>query len=388
MPGPDTRQRGSEAVYCTTRRHADQVELALEGQWRAAQLTEIQAELAGVSLAGTRQLQLHAANAHFDLSGAWLLHDYLGTAAAAGVEVRFDGPVPAALALIRRTLPDGAAGIEASDLILAEWLDPAVAVEGLGRRAVGGWHLFESLLAFLGRVGFAFARAGVHIKRWRPISIARHVYDTGITAIPIVALIAFLIAVILAYMGAQQLRKFGADIFVVDLVTVGVLRELGVLLTAIIVAGRSGSAFAAEIGAMKLNEEIDALQAIGVDPIEVLVLPRLLGLVIALPLLTVIADAIGLAGGGLLCRTLLGMPLTQYLNRANEAIASTTFWVGIIKAPVFAVLIALAGTWCGLRVRGSSRDLGRLTTLAVVQAIFVVILADALFAVLFMELDI
>ena len=375
-------------MYCTSQRHADHVALALHGPWRAAQLAAIQSELAGVSLAGTSQLRLHAADAHFDLSGAWLLHDYLGAAATAGVEVRFDGPVPAALALIRRTLPDSAAGSEASGEALAEWLDPAVAVESLGRRAVGGWQLFASLLAFLGRVAFASARAGVHIKRWRPISIARHVYDTGITAIPIVALIGFLIAVILAYMGAQQLRKFGADIFVVDLVTVGVLRELGVLLTAIIVAGRSGSAFAAEIGAMRLNEEVDALQAIGVDPIEVLVLPRLLALVIALPLLTVIADAIGLAGGGLLCRTLLGMPLTQYLNRANEAIAPTTFWVGIIKAPVFAVLIALAGTWCGLRVRGSSRDLGRLTTLAVVQAIFFVILADALFAVLFMELDI
>jgi phospholipid/cholesterol/gamma-HCH transport system permease protein len=139
---------------------------------------------------------------------------------------------------------------------------------------------------------------------------------------------------------------------------------------------------------MRLNEEVDALQAIGVDPIEVLVLPRVIGLVIALPLLTVIADGIGLVGGGLLCHTLLDMPLTQYVNRANESIASTTFWVGIIKAPVFAILIALAGTWCGLRVRGSSRDLGRLTTLAVVQAIFFVILADAMFAVLFMEMDI
>jgi len=375
-------------VYCTSRRHADQLELALHGSWRAAQLPAIQAELAGVALAGTRQLQLRAAEAHFDLSGAWLLHDYLGAAAAAGIEVRFDGPPPAALALIRRTLPDSAPGTEASDVLLGEWLDPAVAVESLGRRTVGAWQLFESLFAFLGRVAYAFARAGAHIRRWRPISIARHVYDTGLTAVPIVVLIGFLIAVILAYMGAQQLRKFGADIFVVDLVTVGVLRELGVLLTAIIVAGRSGSAFAAEIGAMKLNEEVDALQAIGVDPIEVLVLPRLLGLVIALPLLTVIADAIGLAGGGLLCRTLLGMPLAQYLNRANEAIAPTTFWVGIIKAPVFALLIGLAGTWCGLRVRGSSRDLGRLTTLAVVQAIFLVILADALFAVLFMELDV
>ena len=173
-----------------------------------------------------------------------------------------------------------------------------------------------------------------------------------------------------------------------DLVTIGVLRELGVLLTAIIVAGRSGSAFAAEIGSMKLNEEVDALYATGVDPFEVLVLPRVLGLVIALPLLAIVADLIGLTGGALLCRYLLDMPLSQYVNRANEAIAPTTFWVGIIKAPVFAALIALAGCYRGMQVRGSSRELGRLTTQAVVQAIFLVILADALFAVLFMEMNI
>ena len=292
------------------------------------------------------------------------------------------------LQLIDRTLKADRSVPEVHETGHTVWLDPAAAVEGLGRQTVGVWRQLEAPTEFLGRVTMATANAAPHIKRWRPTSIARHVYDTGIAAIPIVALIGFLIAVILAYMGAQQLRKFGADIFVVDLVTVGVLRELGVLLTAIIVAGRTGSAYAAEIGAMCLNEEVDALRAIGVDPIEVLVVPRVLGLVIALPLLTIIADVIGLTGGALLCRVLLDMPLTQFLNRANDAIASTTFWVGLMKAPVFALLIALAGTWCGLRVRGSSRKLGYYTTLAVVEAIFLVILADALFAVIFMKLDI
>jgi phospholipid/cholesterol/gamma-HCH transport system permease protein len=214
------------------------------------------------------------------------------------------------------------------------------------------------------------------------------VYDTGLTAVPIVSLIAFLIAVIVAYIGAQQLRQFGGEIFVVDLVTVSVLRELGVLLTAIIVAGRSGSAFAAEIGAMKLNEEVDALRAMGMDPIEVLVLPRVLGLVIALPALTVLADAMGLAGGALLSWYLVDIPLIQYVDRVQGSIAGFTFWVGIIKAPVFAALIATVGTLRGMQVKTSSRELGRLTTVAVVQSIFLVILADALFAVLFMELDI
>jgi phospholipid/cholesterol/gamma-HCH transport system permease protein len=170
-------------------------------------------------------------------------------------------------------------------------------------------------------------------------------------------------------------------------VTIGVLRELGVLLTAIIVAGRSGSAFAAEIGSMRLNEEVDALQAIGVDTYEVLVLPRILALTIALPLLTVIADAVGLTGGALLCKYLLDIPLPQYLSRMNDAIASTTFWAGVLKAPVFGMLIGLAGTYRGLQVHGSSRELGRLTTVAVVQSIFAVLLADALFATLFMALD-
>jgi phospholipid/cholesterol/gamma-HCH transport system permease protein len=226
------------------------------------------------------------------------------------------------------------------------------------------------------------------LRRLRVTAVARHVHDTGVSAIPIVSLIAFLISVIIAYMGADQLRRFGAEIFVVDLVTIGVLRELGVLLTAIIVAGRSGSAFAAEIGVMKLEEEVDALVAIGTNPIEVLVLPRIIGLVIALPLLTVIADAVGLVGGGILCYFLVDIPPAQYIDRVQQAIAPTTFWVGIIKAPVFAFLIAFIGTARGMQVRESSRELGRLTTVAVVQSIFLVILADALFAVVFLELDI
>ena len=375
-------------MYCVAQRQTDRLELALHGRWQAATLGEVQAELASVSLRGARHLQIQTADAHFDLSGAWLLHDYLTTAAAGGIQADFAGAKPPVLQLIERTVKGERSSPGVDQTAQTVWLDPAAAVEGLGRRAVGAWRRLGAPIEFLGSVSVVLARAGPRVQRWRPTSIARHVYDSGIAAIPIVALIGFLIAVILAYMGAQQLRKFGADIFVVDLVTVGVLRELGVLLTAIIVAGRSGSAFAAEIGAMQLSEEVDALRAIGVDPIEVLVVPRVLGLVIALPLLTVIADVIGLVGGGLLCRVLLNMPLTQFLNRANEAIASTTFWVGLVKAPVFAVLIALTGTRCGLRVRGSSRQLGRYTTLAVVQAIFLVILADALFAVLFMKMDI
>jgi phospholipid/cholesterol/gamma-HCH transport system permease protein len=375
-------------MYCAAQRQGEELRLALQGEWRLAGLVAARSELAAFPLAGVRQLVVDAGQASLDVSAAWLLRDFLAGAADQGIAARFEGEAPPALALVEKTLAGVMPPPDPDIPPMAQRIDAAAAVEGLGRKSVQAWHLVSDGLDFIGRTASSAVLAASSLRRWRPKSIARHVFDTGVTAIPIVALIAFLISVILAYMGAQQLRKFGADIFVVDLVTVGVLRELGVLLTAIIVAGRSGSAFAAEIGAMCLNEEVDALSAIGVNPIEVLVLPRMIGLVIALPLLTVFSDLVGLAGGGLLCHWLLGMPLVQYSNRVIESIASTTFWVGMIKAPVFAVLIALSGTWCGMRVRGSSRDLGAQTTLAVVQSIFFVILADALFAVLFMEMDI
>ena len=219
----------------------------------------------------------------------------------------------------------------------------ASALAGLGHATVLAKENALDLLGFVGAVTAGAGRIFGSLKRLRLPSVVRHVYETGFTAVPIVSLIAFLIAVIVAYIGAQQLRKFGGEIFVVDLVTVSVLRELGVLLTAIIVAGRSGSAFAAEIGAMKLNDEVDALRAMGMDPVEVLVLPRILGLVIALPALTIVADAMGLAGGALLSWYLVDIPFGQYVERVQGSISEFTFWVGLIKAPVFAVLIALVG---------------------------------------------
>ena len=371
--------------------------LDLTGEWRALSFPQIDTALAAVDLAGAPRIEIATDRlAALDLTGAWRLREFVQHARHAGAEVVFAGTPPDQLRLVEETLRpiEAAAGApHAVKDLRAELSELPVEAEVatltfIGRRAVTLWRDMIGALAFLGRLTATAAGALPRPRALRPISIARHVYDTGITAIPIVALIAFLISVIIAYMSAQQLRGFGAEIFVVDLVTIGVLRELGVLLTAIIVAGRSGSAFAAEIGSMKLNEEVDALEATGVDPFEALVLPRVLGLVISLPLLTVVADLIGIVGGAVLCASLLHMPLDQYINRVSQAISPTTFWVGIVKAPVFAVLIAMAGTHRGMQVRGSSRELGRLTTVAVVQAIFLVILADALFAVLFMEIGV
>jgi phospholipid/cholesterol/gamma-HCH transport system permease protein len=375
--------------YLGVRRSEQGLEIDLTGEWRALELAQIDAALAGVDLANARRVSIRTKDlTALDLSGAWRLRDFVQQARQSGADVQFQGPPPDQLRLVDSTLKG-----EGPPLCREEKEHGIGSLTELGLAEIGlysvrEWRDLMAALAFLGRIFRTAAGAVTSVKRLRPISITRHIYETGITAMPITALIAFLISVIIAYMSAQQLRRFGAEIFVVDLVTIGVLREMGVLLTSIIVAGRSGSAFAAEIGSMKLNEEVDALYAIGVDPFEALVLPRLLGLMIALPLLTIVADIIGLMGGALLCRYLLDIPLTQYLTRVIEAISPSTFWVGLIKAPVFALLIGMAGTYRGMQVRDSSRELGRLTTVAVVQSIFLVILADALFAVLFMELGV
>jgi phospholipid/cholesterol/gamma-HCH transport system permease protein len=376
----------AEAVE--VRRTAEGLELELTGTWRAREVAAIETALAAVDLSSVPRVRVATDGIReLDLSGAWALADFVRRARRAGAEVSFRGTPPDQLRLIEQTLAEEpAVAVSPAAGALPEPGDRALVA--IGRYAVRSARDLVHGLAFLGRTCITFAVSLAHPRRLRPTSIVRHVYETGITAMPIVALIAFLISVIIAYMSAQQLRGLGADIYVVDLVAIGVLRELGVLLTSVIVAGRSGSAFAAELGSMKLNEEVDALIATGADPLELLVVPRALGLVIALPLLTVIADLIGLSGGALLCRYLLDMPLTQYVNRVNYAISPSTFWVGIIKAPVFALVIAFAGCYRGMQVRGSARELGHLVTVAVVQAIFLVILADALFAVLFMKMQI
>lgn len=227
----------------------------------------------------------------------------------------------------------------------------------------------------------------------RPSALAlretvRQVYETGVKAIPIVCLISFLMGLVIAYQGATQLAKFGADVFVADLVTISILREMGVIMAAIMVAGRSGSAFAASLGAMKLNEELDALRVMGLDPNQVLVAPRVLGLIVALPLLTGFANLSGLAGGLVLSATVLDVSTTQFLDRAADSADLTTLLVGLVKAPVFALLIGAVGTLRGLQVSSSAEELGRLTTVAVVQAIALIVAADAAFTFVFVRLGI
>jgi phospholipid/cholesterol/gamma-HCH transport system permease protein len=228
----------------------------------------------------------------------------------------------------------------------------------------------------------------VRPSRLRLTSLTHHLEQTCVNALPIVGLISFLIGIVMAYQGADQLRRFGAEIFTIDLLAISALREIGILLTAVVVAGRSGSAFTAEIGMMKVNQEIDALRTLGLDPLEVLVLPRLLALMIALPLLAFFADIMALFGGGLVCVFVLDIAPDQYLDRLSAAIWPRTFWVGIVKAPVFAFLIAMVACYEGLTVAGSAESVGRKTTLSVVVAIFLVIVFDAIFSVVFSALGI
>jgi phospholipid/cholesterol/gamma-HCH transport system permease protein len=358
--------------------------LLLDGDWSLTAMQTIEAHLNSLpgGLSGTLACDWAKAQSP-GISPAWALLRWLADAGAADrqLSIQHTGNPPHFLELLQKLHVERHAYSRAPPATLERL------VGKLGRWSVLQARHGRGVIVFLGRIAEVVAQAFTRVRALRISSLARHIYETGITAIPIVALIAFLISVIVAYLGAQQLSRFGADIFVVDLVTIATLREMGVLLTSIIVAGRSGSAFAAEIGVMQLNEETDALRAMGMNPVELLVVPRVLALVIVLPLLTVIADAMGLAGGGLLSLIKLHIPLPQFTARLRESLSPTTFWAGLVKAPVFAILIAMVGTYRGMQVRDSARELGRLTTVAVVQSIFMVILADALFAVLFVQIN-
>jgi len=357
--------------------------LQLAGDCRMGDLPQLEMRLRAIEAAAPRELTVDLADAGaFDIGPAWLLYRLLERLAASGTRVSVEGAVPRHFAYLEG-LPESKPTPEpaSESPAVVRWL------ADLGRAGEARARTWYQAFVFGGRVLATAGSRWTSLRGLRLPSIVRHVYETGVRAVPVVALIAFLISVIAAYIGAQQLRPFGAEIYTVDLVAIGVLRELGVLLTAIMVAGRTGSAFAAELGVMKLNDEIDALESMGMNPLELLVLPRVLGLVIAMPLLTVVADAMGLAGGAVLTRYLFDLSWPQFVTRLDDAISDTTFWAGLVKAPVFGLVIALTGTLRGLQVRDSSRELGRLTTVAVVQSIFLVILVDALFAILFLEID-
>jgi len=258
----------------------------------------------------------------------------------------------------------------------------------LGKGAHDVRHDALDIITFVGRAASWTVNALIHPDCLRPASISRHIAETGIHALPIIGLMAVMIAVVIGYQGVAQLRPYGGEDFTINLVAVSVLREMGVLITAIMVAGRSGSAFTAEIGVMQTREEVDALKVMGIEPMQVLVVPRVIALVITLPLLTFFADIMGLIGGAAIAQSLLDVSPAQYLTRLPHVIDGSDLFVGLFKAPIFAFFIAIIGCMHGLRVSGSAESVGRETTRAVVKSIFLVLVLDAFFSILFERLGI
>ncbi|MGB5259221.1 MAG: MlaE family lipid ABC transporter permease subunit [Gammaproteobacteria bacterium] len=353
--------------------------LACSGRWTVGDVARLRALMQDLELPSADPVTIEGgAISAMDTTGAWLLLQFRERLEAAGSRVAlagFSAPHQRLLDYITAEQSDAAAPAarpaEPWLTVLSGRLDDAI-----------------DMLAFLGESVMALFLAIRHPGsiRWR--ELLDDVYQTGINALPIVGLLSFLMGVVIAYQGAVQLKLYGANIYVADLVGHSMLRELAPLLTAILICGRTGSAYAAKIGTMKVREEIAALQTIGVPPIDLLVLPKLMSLIIVMPLLSVYADILSVFGGMVMANAQLGIGFSAFLERLGEAISFSTFMIGIGKAPVFAVIIAIVGCFQGFKVEGSAESVGRHTTISVVQSIFLVIIVDAMFSILFSMLGI
>ena len=359
--------------------------LAVGGAWTIAESARLDRELNALQLGGG-DLAIDATKlSRLDSAGAWLLlRTRRDTEAAGGKVSRFDVPAiyqPLIENLNRECkaephksrVPPGFRG----------------RLYKIGRASMHAYSQGISMLGYLGRVTVETGEVVAKPKRnLRVAAIFHQIEETGINALPIVGLLSFLIGIVLSYQGADQLKRFGSEILTINLLGVGLLREIGGLITAIIVAGRSGSAFTAHIGTMRVNQEIDAMQTMGLNTIDTLVLPRIIALVITLPLLTFYADIMGLLGGAMMCYFQLDITIPVFLRQLNEAVDVNTLMVGLIKAPVFAFVIALVGCYEGFQVERNAASVGQLTTRSVVEAIFLVIVLDAAFSVMFSVLGV
>jgi phospholipid/cholesterol/gamma-HCH transport system permease protein len=321
-------------------------------------------EALSVDLAAVRQM---------DTAGAWALVRF----PAQRIEGASEGHI-LLLDTVRRALPQ-------PDEPPARPRGLTPFLEETGRRVMTGLAFLAALTGYLGLFLARLFRMILRPGEFRLTALVAHAEDVGLRAVPIVALMAFLIGVVLAFQGSAQLRQFGAEVFVVDLIAISILRELGILLTAIIVAGRTASAFTAAIGSMKMREEIDAMRTLGLDPATVLFVPRILALLLMLPILGLIANVMGLLGGALMAWVELGISPAMFRTRLIEGTDISHVFVGLVKAPVFAIIIGVVGCHAGMQVKGNAESLGRMTSNAVVTAIFAVIVADALFSIFFAQ---
>ncbi len=379
-------------AWIKAERTAKMLVVAVGGAWRVdavAQLLRTASSTWSAHRAGegVDKAVVRAKDISFlDSGGAWLLVHLTRQLEQRGFTARIEGLADDDKRLLDR-VSKSAARVEITEVPPSRNALVS-ALASVGETVVNASIRALELLSFFGLTIILLCRVAVRPWRIEFTATIKYIERTGLDALPIVGLLAFLIGVVVAFMGATQLKQFGAEIFTVNLVGVAVLRELGVLITAILIAGRSGSAFAAQIGTMKVNQEIDAMQTIGLDPVEILVLPRIIALMIALPLLTFYANMMGLAGGAFMSIVTLDISLKQFLDQLSGAIDFTTVMVGMVKAPVFAYVIAMVGCFEGLKVTGSAESVGQRTTMAVVEGIFLVIVFDAIFAIGFSYLGI
>jgi phospholipid/cholesterol/gamma-HCH transport system permease protein len=360
----------------------DVLEVRPGGAWTAANAATL--EVLSSSIAGeldtARAVKLDMTGVReLDTLGAWLLEKISRRAAASGHPAAVVGVADNYAGLIEELHH-----VNRRNPVSPPALNPVVVkLNDIGRNTVGAREDIDAFLQMLGSLFLALIGLLRRPKSLRLTSLVYQLYRVGFQAIPIMVLITFLIGAIIAQQGFFHFRKFGADSYVVDMVGILVLRELGVLIVAIMVAGRSGSAYTAELGSMKMREEIDALSTMGLNPVEVLILPRIIALVCALPILSFIGSIAALYGGGLVAQFYGDMSPAIYIARLHDAVSVTSFKVGIIKAPFMALAIGIVACSEGLRVKGSAESLGKQTTTSVVKSIFLVIVLDGLFAVFF-----
>lgn len=359
------------------------VRLAISGDWTLPHYPALRKAVARLTLAPGAVVQFDLDGlGELDTSGATLLAGLLGAERLQALSELMPGLSAERCDLLQtvgRALQQPITTVRIPAYAFGDIL------ANIGRSAEGVWRNAVTLLDFMGRTLLTLLGVLPRPWRWRITALVNQIEHTGLNAVPIVALLTFLVGAVVALLGATVLADFGITIYTVDLVAYSFLREFGVLLTAIMLAGRTASAFTAQIGSMKANEELDALRVQGLDPIELLVLPRLLALMLTLPLLTFVAVIAGLAGGGVVSYLSLDIPVTRYLEIVNT-VPLRHFWVGLSKAPLFAFIIALIGCIEGFKAGASAESVGLHTTSSVVQSIFIVILLDAVAALFFMEI--
>jgi phospholipid/cholesterol/gamma-HCH transport system permease protein len=365
----------------TSQYDAESRQLSCGGEWTLAGLPEIKLFLEQIKYPDQGQIIVDgSATTKMDTAGAWLLSTWVDKLKKHGLVLKVQGFPDRCMTLI--TLVEK----RLQEEVKLPVPQPSTFVVRLGKTTATQLRGFYEYLGFIGLLSMEALRLLRSPRRLRWSSLASVIYRTGYSAIPIIALLSFMIGVVITYQMGLQLKNYGANIFIVDLLGLAILREFGPLLTAIMVAGRSGSAFTAQLGMMKLNQEIDALDTMGVTPSELLLLPRIAGLAIALPLLTVWADILGVFGGMVMSSSMLGISWYDFLHRFPAVIPLRSLFIGLGKAPVFALIIASIGCYQGVKVGGSADSVGTNTTRSVVLAIFFIIVADAIFSIVFSEL--